>query len=154
METQPHVLIVEDEKKLASLLADYLSLSNFQTTCLHDGSSVEPWLEENDIDVILLDLMLPGKSGVDICKAIRTNSQVPILMVTAKVEEVDRLIGLEIGADDYICKPFSPKEVVARVKAVLRRTNPHTASALPFKLDNHRLVMSIGQQSIALTTVE
>ncbi|MEO9945864.1 MAG: response regulator [Paraglaciecola sp.] len=154
METQPHVLIVEDEKKLASLLADYLNLSNFETSCLHDGPSVEPWLDENKADVILLDLMLPGKSGLDICKSIRTTSQVPILMVTAKVEEVDRLIGLEIGADDYICKPFSPKEVVARVKAVLRRANPQTKSLLPFELDTHRLVMSIGQQSIALTAVE
>ncbi|MFT2091718.1 response regulator [Paraglaciecola sp. 2405UD69-4] len=154
METQAHVLIVEDEKKLASLLADYLSLSNFTTTCLHDGPSVEPWLENNEVDIILLDLMLPGKSGLDICKAIREVSQVPILMVTAKVEEVDRLIGLEIGADDYICKPFSPKEVVARVKAVLRRANPQSKGGLPFDLDSNRLVMSIGQQSIALTAVE
>ncbi len=123
MAKKPHVLIVEDEKKLALLLADYLAVSEYDTSCLHDGLEVGPWLCEQHTDVILLDIMLPGKNGIEICKSIRQTSQVPIIMVTAKVEEIDRLLGLEIGADDYICKPFSPKEVVARVKALLRRTN-------------------------------
>jgi two-component system response regulator BaeR len=157
MPTRPHVLIVEDEKKLASLLADYLAISDFQTTCLDDGLAVEPWLETHQTDVILLDLMLPGKEGIAICQSIRETSDVPIIMVTAKVEEVDRLLGLEIGADDYICKPFSPKEVVARVKAILRRAGATQSQAnlnLPFVVDANRMVLAIGQQAIALTAVE
>ncbi|MGK0267796.1 MAG: two-component system response regulator BaeR [Paraglaciecola sp.] len=157
MAKKPHVLIVEDEKKLALLLADYLAVSEYDTSCLHDGLEVGPWLCEQHTDVILLDIMLPGKNGIEICKSIRQTSQVPIIMVTAKVEEIDRLLGLEIGADDYICKPFSPKEVVARVKALLRRTNavksPSNIS-LPFIIDAHRMVMAIDQQAITLTSVE
>jgi two-component system, OmpR family, response regulator BaeR len=117
-----HVLIVEDEVKLATLLQDYLQKSGFNTTMLHDGAAVEDWLSTSPTDLVLLDLMLPGKDGMEICKDIRRNSQLPIIMVTAKVEEIDRLLGLELGADDYICKPFSPREVVARIKAVLRRS--------------------------------
>lgn len=117
-----HILIVEDEIKLATLLQDYLKQSNFTTTMIHDGAAVSPWLSNNHADLVLLDLMLPGKDGMEICKEIRRDSQLPIIMLTAKVEEIDRLLGLELGADDYICKPFSPREVVARVKAVLRRS--------------------------------
>lgn len=157
MTKKPHVLIVEDEKKLASLLADYLAVSDYSTSCIHDGLEVGPWLSEQHTDVILLDLMLPGKNGIEICKSIRQTSQVPIIMVTAKVEEIDRLLGLEIGADDYICKPFSPKEVVARVKALLRRASATRSSSnisLPFIIDANRMVMAIDQQAIALTSVE
>src|SRR5690606_33661946 len=117
-----HVLIVEDEIKLATLLRDYLQQSGFDTHMIHNGAEVERWLESHETSLLLLDLMLPGKNGVDICKDIRRHSQVPIIMITAKVDEIDRLLGLELGADDYICKPFSPREVVARVKAVLRRS--------------------------------
>lgn len=157
MTKKSHVLIVEDEKKLASLLTDYLTVSEYDTSCVHDGLAVEPWLAEHHTDVILLDLMLPGKNGIEICKSIRQTSQVPIIMVTAKVEEIDRLLGLEIGADDYICKPFSPKEVVARVKAMLRRVKGASSSSkisLPFSIDADRMVVAIEQQSIALTSVE
>jgi len=112
------ILIVEDEEKLARILADYLQNSGYQTHCIYEGSSVERWVQENKPSLILLDLMLPGKDGMDVCKGIRKTSEVPIIMVTARVEEIDRLLGLEVGADDYICKPFSPREVVARVKAV------------------------------------
>jgi two-component system response regulator BaeR len=117
-----HILIVEDEVKLASLLKDYLVQSGFEVDILHDGSQVEEWLGTHKTSLVLLDLMLPGKSGVDICKDIRKTSQLPVIMTTAKADEIDRLLGLELGADDYICKPFSPREVVARAKAVLRRT--------------------------------
>jgi two-component system response regulator BaeR len=157
MTKKQHVLIVEDEKKLASLLVDYLAASEYDTSCIHDGFAVGRWLAENNTDVILLDLMLPGKNGIEICKSIRQTSQIPIIMVTAKVEEIDRLLGLEIGADDYICKPFSPKEVVARVKALLRRANAASSSvnlSLPFNIDANRMVMAIDPQSIALTSVE
>jgi two-component system response regulator BaeR len=117
-----HILIVEDELKLSSLLQDYLIQSGFEVTCLHDGADVQPWLAEHHTNLVLLDIMLPNKSGVDICKDIRKHSQLPVIMITAKVDEIDRLLGLELGADDYICKPFSPREVVARSKAVLRRS--------------------------------
>ena len=117
-----NILIVEDEPKLASLLQDYLKVSGFQTYLLAEGTKVVTWVREQKPDMVLLDLMLPGRDGIDICKEIRTFSRVPIIIVTARIEEIDRLLGLELGADDYICKPFSPREVVARVKAVLRRT--------------------------------
>jgi two-component system, OmpR family, response regulator BaeR len=115
------ILIVEDERKLAALLSDYLHQSGFETQTLEDGRDVVPHVRQTPPDLVLLDLMLPGRDGMEICRDIRTFSQVPIIMITARVEEIDRLLGLELGADDYICKPFSPREVVARVKSVLRR---------------------------------
>ncbi|MGZ8189390.1 MAG: response regulator, partial [Methylosarcina sp.] len=121
------ILIVEDEEKLACLMADYLRNAGFGSHTLSHGLKVLPWLSENAADLILLDLMLPGRDGLDLCRDIRGFSSVPISMVTARIEEVDRLLGLELGADDYICKPFSPREMVARVKAVLRRLQPPVA---------------------------
>lgn len=115
------ILIVEDEPKIAALLRDYLVQSGYQTAHLDRGDEVERWVLENPVDLLLLDLMLPGKDGLEVCKGLRRFSTAPIIMITARVEEIDRLLGLELGADDYVCKPFSPREVVARVKAVLRR---------------------------------
>lgn len=115
------ILIVEDEVATAEILADYLRLESYQTHLLTDGVPVVTWVREHKPACVLLDLMLPGKSGVAICKEIRSFSTVPIIMTTARIEEIDRLSGLELGADDYICKPYSPREVVARVKTVLRR---------------------------------
>ena len=116
-----HILIVEDEEKLANVLAEYLALGNHQTTILLDGLNVIDTVKEQNVDLILLDLMLPGKDGLTLCRELREFSDIAIIMMTAKVEEIDRLLGLELGADDYICKPYSPREVVARVKALLRR---------------------------------
>ena len=117
-----HVLIVEDEKKLADIMIAYLNKEQFTVTHYESGSGVSDWVKNNQPNIILLDLMLPDVNGKDLCKEIRQFSMVPIIMVTAMIDEIDRLIGLELGADDYVCKPFSPKEVVARVKAVLRRS--------------------------------
>ena len=117
-----HVLIVEDEKKLADILIAYLNKEQFRVTHYESGSGVSDWVKNTQPKIILLDLMLPDVNGKDLCKEIRQFSTVPIIMVTAMIDEIDRLIGLELGADDYVCKPFSPKEVVARVKAVLRRS--------------------------------
>jgi len=117
------VLIVEDEPKLASLLQDYLQQSSFDTYIIDNGLEVESCVREHQPDLVLLDLMLPGKDGLEVCKQIRSFSDLPIMLITAKVEEIDRLLGLELGADDYICKPFSPREVVARVKNMLRRAH-------------------------------
>jgi len=126
---QPHdqpvaILVVEDEPQLAQLLADYLRRDGYEPHVLADGREVVPWVRAHPPALVLLDLMLPGADGMSVCRRLREFSDVPIVMVTARVEEIDRLLGLELGADDYICKPFSPREVVARVRAILRRARP------------------------------
>jgi two-component system response regulator BaeR len=115
-----HILIVEDEVKIAELLQDYLAANGYEHSHIDNGSDVVDWVKEHSPDAILLDLMLPGKDGISICQEIRQFSHVPIIMITAKIEEIDRILGLEIGANDYICKPFSPREVIARLKALFR----------------------------------
>jgi two-component system response regulator BaeR len=148
-------LIVEDEVKLAGLLHDYLAQEGFEVTVLHRGDEVEPWVGAHEVDLVLLDLMLPGKNGLDVCKALRATSDVAVIMVTARIDEIDRLLGLELGADDYICKPFSPREVVARVKAVLRRAKRGERSADPgVKLDEAGYRATIGGKDLNLTVVE
>jgi two-component system response regulator BaeR len=121
MSARQEILIVEDEPKLAAVLAEYLQAAGFTTRVLADGNAVVADVRARPPALLLLDLMLPGRDGLAICRELRGFTQLPIIMVTARVEEIDRLLGLELGADDYICKPFSPREVVARVKAVLRR---------------------------------
>ena len=149
------ILIVEDEAKLANLLADYLRASGFEPFSLANGTEAVPWIREHRPDMVLLDLMLPGRDGMEICREVRTFSQVPIIMVTAKVEEIDRLLGLELGADDYICKPFSPREVVARVKAVLRRVHDGKAiQAHGLVLDEQRYRATLHGHDLGLTAVE
>ena len=115
------VLIIEDEKELANVLKAYLERSGYQVLMAYRGDEGFALWEEQTPDMVLLDLNLPGIDGIDIARKIRQESDTPLIMVTARVDEVDRLLGLELGADDYITKPFSPREVVARVKAVLRR---------------------------------
>lgn len=122
MNNKPRILIVEDEPALASIFQDYLLAEGFDVDVYHSGEHVVEDVRNNTPDLILLDRMLPVKDGLTICSEIREFSVVPIIMVTAKVEEADRLNGLDGGADDYICKPAKPKEIVARVKAVLRRS--------------------------------
>ena len=152
------LLVVEDEQKIADLLKDYLSAEGFQVTCLLRGDEALEQIKRLSPDLILLDLMLPGLDGISVCREIRKFSNVPIIMVTAKVEEVDRLIGLEIGADDYICKPFSPREVVARVKAVLRRTHPSDPPRRmvvgPILLDEDSRAVMVDEKPISLTPSE
>ncbi len=149
------VLIVEDEERLAGILVDYLRQANFEVHCLNDGRGVVQWVREEQPALILLDLMLPGKDGMEICKEIRAFSDVPIIMITARVEEIDRLLGLELGADDYICKPFSPREVVARTKAVLRRTQgQQTVQASGLILDEGSYRATLGGLDLDLTAVE
>lgn len=151
------ILIVEDEPKLAELLTAYLNQSGYESHHLDRGDIVIDYLKQNHVDLILLDLMLPGLDGMEICKQVRLFSNVPIIMLTAKAEEIDRLLGLEMGADDYVCKPYSPREVVARVKANLRRVGfdqieePKTEG---FELDVDRLRVTYKGELIDLTTVE
>ncbi|MGK0441481.1 MAG: two-component system response regulator BaeR [Pseudohongiellaceae bacterium] len=150
------ILIVEDEPKLAQLLTEYLQRENFQTHSIHHGDEVMPWLQHHQADAILLDLMLPGKDGLTLCKEIRQKFNTPILMTTAKVEEIDRLLGLELGADDYICKPYSLREVVARVKAVLRRAmnTPKSQNDTLFIVDLGKQCIQFKQQTLELSSIE
>ena len=153
-----HILIVEDEIKIADLLEDYFRASQYQTTAIYNGSSVVDWVRKHSPDLILLDLMLPGKDGLDICREVRQFSTVPIIIITARVEEIDRILGLEIGADDYICKPFSPREVVARVKAIFRRLEqllkPIEQSTSVLFLDEEKYLAIFNQNKLDLTPVE
>jgi two-component system response regulator BaeR len=138
------------------LEADYLQAAGFAGTILADGLTVVPWLRQHNADLVLLDLMLPGRDGLELCREIRSFSPVPIIMVTARIEEIDRLLGLELGADDYICKPFSPREMVARVKAVLRRLQPpaHASDTYSLALDPGQFRVRAGSRETELTAVE
>lgn len=150
------VLIVEDEPKLGQLLIDYLLAAGYRPHWLSRGDEVLPALQAQVYDLILLDLMLPGVDGLTLCREIRRSSDVPIVMVTAKIEEIDRLLGLEIGADDYICKPYSPREVIARVKTILRRCGlqDNPSEPLPLLIDENRFQVSYRQQVLELTQAE
>jgi two-component system, OmpR family, response regulator BaeR len=149
------ILIVEDEERLARLMRDYLVQEGYAVDVVHRGDEAEAWVGEHGADLVLLDLMLPGKSGLDVCKALRATSDVSIIIVTARVDEIDRLLGLELGADDYICKPFSPREVVARAKAVLRRTRRRgTQDESGLKLDDTGYRATVGGRDLGLTAVE
>ncbi|MGC9325667.1 MAG: response regulator [Desulfomonilia bacterium] len=153
-----HILIVEDEEKIAVLLKDYLEKSGFRASILDRGDEVTSFVKGKAPDLILLDVMLPGLDGMGVCREIRKFSAVPIIMITAKVEEIDRLLGLELGADDYVCKPFSPREVVARVKAVLRRVHPvaeeRIISAGPVVLNQDTRQAVVDNHELRLTPSE
>ncbi|EUD11518.1 two-component system response regulator BaeR [Providencia alcalifaciens] len=153
-----HVLIVEDEPKLGQLLFDYLQASGYVPALLMRGDEVIPYVQKHFPDLILLDLMLPGLDGISVCRELRQFSDVPVIMVTAKTEEIDRLLGLEIGADDYVCKPFSPREVVARVKTILRRYQRSSTSANHHEtqliIDENAFQVRYGDKLLELTPAE
>jgi two-component system, OmpR family, response regulator BaeR len=148
------VLVVEDEPKLAELVADYVKAAGYDAHCIGNGAEAIPWIKANQPDLIVLDLMLPGRDGLEICKELRTFSDVPVIMVTARVEEVDRLIGLETGADDYLCKPFSVRELVARIKALLRRPRANLAAASGLVIDEVKHEVTLDGKRVELTPVE
>ncbi|MDO9264457.1 MAG: response regulator [Desulfosalsimonadaceae bacterium] len=154
----PHILVVEDEVKIAALLDDYLRSANFTTTLLHHGNQVIPFVKKSPPDLMLLDIMLPGTDGLEICRSLRKFSDIPVIMITARVEEIDMILGLELGADDYICKPFSPREVLARVKAVLRRMRASTVDDKlmvgAITLDNASRQVTVGGNLLTLTPSE
>jgi two-component system OmpR family response regulator len=122
MSERPHVLIVDDDREIRGLLAQYLEKHDFRTTAVADGREMRRILERSHIDLLVLDLMLPGEDGLSLCRELRSRSQLPIIMLTARGEDVDRIVGLELGADDYVAKPFNPRELLGRIKAVLRRS--------------------------------
>ncbi len=159
----PLILVVEDETKIAEVLADYLRAAHYRAAHLASGLEVAAFVREQRPALVLLDLMLPGRSGLEVCRELRGFTDVPIIMITAMVEEIDRLLGLGLGADDYVCKPFSPREVVARVTSVLRRGRTterarevtgsiHVVGA--FALDEPRMRVSYAEQRLELTTSE
>jgi two-component system, OmpR family, response regulator len=121
MNDRPHLLIVDDDREIRTLLGQYLEKHEFRTTLVPDGKEMRRVMERSRVDLIVLDLMLPGEDGLSICREVRTRSQVPIIMLTARGEDVDRIVGLELGADDYLAKPCNPRELLARVRAVMRR---------------------------------
>jgi two-component system OmpR family response regulator len=116
------ILVVDDDREIRNLLVDYLSRQGYAVEAVADGRSMWQWLDRNRADLIVLDLMLPGTDGLTLCRDLRARSDVPVLMLTARGEETDRIVGLEMGADDYLGKPFNPRELLARIKTVLRRT--------------------------------
>ena len=151
------ILIVEDEENIAEVLIAYAKQQDYETEHLNSGKGVVSFVKQNAVDLILLDLMLPDVDGIELCKQIRAFSSVPIIMLTAKSEEIDRLLGLELGADDYICKPFSPKEVIARIKAVLRRTSQPKINIINynnFQLHKDDYEARLNGKSIGFTAVE
>ncbi len=149
-QSQPLILIVEDEPKLAEVLREYLTESNYNNHWIENGLEVLPWVKENTPDLILLDLMLPGKDGLSIFTELRRFSDIPVVMATAKVHEIERLLGLELGADDYICKPYSPREVVVRIKNILRRTNTIASQPSLCQIEIDESAMSIKLNGVLL----
>jgi len=151
------VLIVEDEPKLAQVLVEYLTEAGYETRWLGNGNEVIPWIRQHQPDLMVLDLMLPGRGGLEICNETRSFSDVPIIMATARIEEIDRLIGLELGADDYLCKPYSPRELVARIKAIFRRIDfIQSGAAAPagLEIDTDRMEVRFDGHVLNLTAVE
>jgi two-component system response regulator BaeR len=157
MMKQTTILIVEDEENIAEVLVAYCHREGFATHHLASGLGVVDYVRENPVDVLLLDIMLPEVDGFELCQQIRTFSNMAIIMVTARTEEIARLSGLQLGADDYICKPFSPKEVMARINSVLRRTQyapQPNMIATGFQLDEPAYVARLNNKPLDFTAIE
>lgn len=153
------ILIVEDEPSLANVVSDYLIHNGFETHIIDDGNDVIDWVKNNNPELILLDLMLPNRSGLSLYRELRTFSDIPTIMATAKVEEIDRLLGLELGADDYVCKPYSPRELVVRVRNILRRYNTTNKpdseeQSPPVVIDQSQMKVWVDGELVTLTSVE
>lgn len=149
------VLVVEDDRKISDLLLNYLRVDGHEATAVYDGREAVQQISQRAPDAVILDWMLPGLDGIGVCKAVRAFSDVPILMLTARVDELDRLLGLDTGADDYVCKPFGPREVVARVRALLRRASGRViALPQPWLVEEASFRISWLGQWLPLTRIE
>lgn len=153
-----NVLVIEDEPKLARLIVEYLEANNFKAIWLNNGSEAVNNIIHHNIGLVILDIMLPGKDGYSICQEIRSQHQIPIIILTALTQEDDRINGFEVGADDYICKPFSPKELIYRVKAILKRTTHTTektiADAPLLSINTSERIVKVSGIPLDLTPVE
>lgn len=156
-----NVLIADDNLQIVSILKEYCKKNNFNVTLAHDGEETLEKIRNNKFDIVLLDIMMPKKNGFDVCKEVRTFSNVPIIMITARGEDFERIMGLETGADDYIVKPFSPGEVIARIHAILRRVipNENISQEKIFLYDNLTINLSdftvkISDENVSLTKKE
>jgi two-component system OmpR family response regulator len=138
MNDRPHILVVDDDTDIRTLLSEYLETHGYRATAVPDAKAMRRLLEQSPVDLIVLDLMLPGESGLAVCRDLRAKSQVPIIMLTALGEEIDRIVGLEVGADDYLPKPFNPRELLGRIKAVLRRATAVPPEPDPSRVANYR----------------
>jgi len=162
MTRPPHILVVDDDREIRTLLRDFLDKNGFAATAVADGQETRRALARERYDLVVLDLMLPGMDGLEVCRRLRAEGAtagVPVIMLTAKADEVDRVVGLELGADDYVVKPFSPKELVARVRAVLRRSRPPAEAGVVLKagtlaLDAARHVVTVDARPLSLTPKE
>src|ERR1700674_1031587 len=140
---EKHILVIDDDQDIRTLLAEYLERNGFRVTMLPDGKDLERTLDERAIDLLVLDLMLPGVDGLTLCRDLRSRSRLPVLILSARGEDVDRIVGLEMGADDYLGKPFHPRELLARVRAILGRTQQHEVApeVIEYTFDGQRLDM-------------
>jgi len=152
------ILVVDDDLRLHELLGSYLSQNGFEVDRALDGASGLAKLERGSYDAVLLDVMMPGMDGLEVCRRIRKRSDVPVVMLTARGDETDRIVGLEVGADDYLPKPFNPRELLARIKAILRRVRPETEAERlvvgSVHIDVVSRVVSVSERSIDLTGIE
>lgn len=156
------ILVVDDEKKIVTLVRAYLEHDGYQVVEAYDGKQALAVFQREKPDLIILDIMLPELDGIEVCRQIRRSSEVPIIMLTAKDEDTDKIVGLELGADDYITKPFSPRELMARIKAIFRRTKTNEANAISGKpitfgelvLDEERFKATCNEHHLDLTTTE
>jgi len=142
------IMIVEDDRDIRSLLADFLAREGYVTVCAEDGPAMDRALAKMRPDLIVLDLMLPGEDGLSICRRLRSQGGTPILMLTAKADDIDRIVGLEIGADDYLPKPFNPRELLARIRAVLRRADGEPTTSTSRRLAFGALIADLDARSV------
>ncbi|MCK9174617.1 MAG: response regulator [Desulforhopalus sp.] len=166
MNTNPHILVVDDHKSIREPLAEYLQKNNYRVSMAANGEELNKFLQSSEIDLIVLDILMPGEGGLDICRRIRETKDIPVILLTALVDDTDVIVGLEMGADDYVTKPFNPRELLARIKNVLRRTNslPRQFSKIEsgyisfadwtLNVDRRVLKKGINGDEISLSTVE
>ena len=150
-ETKPHILVVEDARDIREPLARYLREQGYRATTSADADSARKTMKASAIDLVVLDIMMPGEDGLSLCRSLRETSQIPVILLSARGEEVDRIVGLEMGADDYISKPFSPRELIARIAAVLRRTQALPPRLKPQKVGHIRFgdwILDTGQREL------
>ena len=146
--TPPRLLLVDDDRELCQMLSEYLGAEHFAVKSVHDGGDALAELQANDIEIVVLDVMLPKLSGLDVLRTLGASYGTPILMLTARGDDVDRIVGLELGADDYLSKPFNPRELVARIRAILRRASSHSVRGMPDELTVGPITLNTGTHQV------